>query len=179
MSAKSPSVLKEGALVLLAGKLDTLVSDFALDQIPSGSEDPHGLRRQALGAVRIILENGFSLDLRSAVSTAFAQLPAEAPGRAADPLLDFIWQRAEVVFSEAGYRFDEVKTVREFFLSGGDLLDCRDRVKDINAMRGNPDFAGIAMAFKRAKNILRQAKAPSAAPDELVRKDESALFTGL
>ncbi|MDO8805804.1 MAG: glycine--tRNA ligase subunit beta [Elusimicrobiota bacterium] len=180
VSAKSPlPSSKEGAIVSLAGKLDTLASDFALGQIPSGSEDPHGLRRAALGAVRIILENGFRLDLRSAVSAAFAQLPAEAAGRAAEPLLDFIWQRAEVVFAEAGYRFDEAKAVREFFLSGGDLLDCRDRVKDINALRANPDFAAIAMAFKRAKNILRQAKAPLAGtPDEAVfeTNEEKALY---
>lgn len=180
MSAKSPlPSSREGALISLAGKLDTLVSDFALGQIPSGSEDPHGLRRAALGAVRIILENDFRLNLRAAVSAAFAQLPAEASGRAAEPLLDFIWQRAEAVFTEAGYLFDEVKAVREFFLAGGDLLDCRDRVKDINAMRGNPDFAGIAMAFKRAKNILRQAKAPlSGAPDEgsFEKDEERALY---
>ncbi len=181
LSAKSPlPESKEGALVSLAGKLDTLASDFALGLIPSGSEDPHGLRRAALGSVRIILENGFRLNLRSAVSAAFAQLPPEASVRAAEPLLDFIWQRAEAVFTEAGYRFDEVKAVREFFMSGGDLADCRDRVKDINALRGNPDFAGIAMAFKRAKNIVRQAKVPlSGTPDESVfEKDEERALYG-
>ncbi len=183
MSAKSPSPSsKEGALVSLSGKLDTLASDFALGQIPSGSEDPHGLRRAALGAVRIILENGFRVNLVEAVSAAFGQLPPEAAGKAAVPLLDFIWQRAELVFAGAGYRFDEVKTVREFFMSGGDLLDCRDRVKDINALRGNPDFAGIAMAFKRAKNILRQAKAPlSGAPEDglFEKEEERALYSGI
>ncbi len=180
LSAKSPlPSSKEGALVSLAGKLDTLVSDFSLGLIPSGSEDPHGLRRAALGSVRIILENGFRLNLRDAAAAAFAQLPSEAAGRAVEPLLDFIWQRAEAVFTEAGYRFDEVKAVREFFMSGGDLLDCRDRVKDINALRGNPDFAGIAMAFKRAKNILRQAKTPlSGIPEEAVfaQDEEKALY---
>ena len=176
MSAKSPlPSSKEGALVSLAGKLDTLASDFSLGAIPSGSEDPHGLRRAALGAVRIILENGFSLNLRAAVSAAFEALPGSAPA----PLLEFIWQRAEVVFAEAGFQFDEIKAVREFFMAGGDLLDCRARIKDINAMRGNPDFAGIAMAFKRAKNILRQAKAPlSGAPDEnsFEKDEERALY---
>lgn len=180
VSAKSPlPSSKEGALVSLAGKLDTLAADFSLDLIPSGSEDPHGLRRAALGAVRIVLEHGFRLNLRAAVTAAFAALPPEASARAPEPLLDFLWQRAEAVFAEAGYLFDEVKAVREFFMSGGDLLDCRDRVKDINALRGNPDFAGIAMAFKRAKNILRQAKAPlNGAPDEgsFEKDEERALY---
>jgi len=179
MSAKSPlPSSKEGSLVSLAGKLDTLASDFFLGLIPSGSEDPHGLRRQALGVVRIVLENGFRLNLKDAAARAFEALPA-ASDAARVPLLDFIWQRAEVIFTEAGYRFDEVKAVREFFLAGGDLLDCRDRVKDINALRANPDFAAIAMAFKRAKNILRQAKAPlSGSPDEAVfaQDEEKALY---
>lgn len=178
MSAKSPiPSSKEGGLVSLAGKLDTLACDFALGQIPSGSEDPHGLRRQALGLVRIILENGFRFDLKAAAGHAFAALKVPAPQ---EPLLDFIWQRAEAVFAEEGYRFDEVKTVREFFMAGGDLLDCRDRVKDVHALRGNPDFAGIAMAFKRAKNILRQAKSPlSGSPDEAVfEKDEERALYG-
>ncbi|OGR44789.1 MAG: glycine--tRNA ligase subunit beta [Elusimicrobia bacterium GWA2_61_42] len=183
VSAKSPlPSSKEGALVSLAGKLDTLASDFALGLIPSGSEDPHGLRRQALGLVRIILENGLTINLKEAVSAAFAGLPPAAASRAVEPLLDFIWQRAEAVFTEAGYRFDEAKAVRDFFLAGGDLLDCRDRVRDINALRGNPDFAGIAMAFKRAKNILRQAKLPlSGTPDEnsFKQDEERALYGGI
>ncbi|HCC48055.1 MAG TPA: glycine--tRNA ligase subunit beta [Elusimicrobia bacterium] len=180
MSAKSPLPSSvEGAVVSLAGKLDTLASDFAVGLVPTGSEDPHGLRRQALGAVRIVLEKGLRLNLREAVTAAFAALPPEAAAREAAPLLDFIWQRAEAVFAEEGYRFDEIKAVREFFLAGGDLLDCRDRVKDIHALRANPDFAGIAMAFKRAKNILRQAKSQlSGAPDEGVfeNAEERALY---
>jgi glycyl-tRNA synthetase beta chain len=177
MSAKSPlPSSKEGALVSLAGKLDTLASDFALALIPSGSEDPHGLRRQAHGLARIVIENNFKVDLSEAFSFAFALLPAEAEKREVSVPMDFVWQRAEAVFTESGYRFDEAKAVREFFISGGDLLDCRARVKDINSLRGNPDFAGIAMAFKRAKNILRQAKAPlSGTPDEnSVRKRRGA-----
>lgn len=183
MSAKSPlPSSKEGALVSLAGKLDTLASDFALALIPSGSEDPHGLRRQAHGLARIVIENNFKVDLSEAFSFAFALLPAEAEKREVSVPMDFVWQRAEAVFTESGYRFDEAKAVREFFISGGDLLDCRARVKDINSLRGNPDFAGIAMAFKRAKNILRQAKAPlSGTPDEnLFEKDEErVLYNGI
>ena len=181
MSAKSPLPSSvEGALVSLAGKLDTLVCDFSLGLIPTGSEDPHGLRRQAHGLVRIVLEKGLKINLAEAFAYAFSLLPAAADKRDITVPMDFVWQRAEAVFGEAGYRFDEVKAVREFFLAGGDLLDCRARVKDVNALRSHPDFAGIAMAFKRAKNILRQAKAPlSGAPDEGVfEKDEERALYG-
>ncbi|MDQ7774349.1 MAG: glycine--tRNA ligase subunit beta [Elusimicrobiales bacterium] len=180
LSAKSPLPSSvEGCLVSLAGKLDTLAADFATGQIPSGSEDPHGLRRQALGAVRIVLEKGLRMDLRAAVAEAFAALPPAAASREPGPLLDFIWQRAEAVFAEEGLRFDEIKAVREFFMRGGDLLDCRARIAGINSLRSNPDFSGIAAAFKRARNILKQSKTPlSGSPDEgaFEKDEERALY---
>ncbi len=188
LSAKSPIPSSvEGGLASLAGKLDTLAADFYTGRIPTGSADPHGLRRQALGVVRIVLENGLRLNLHRAAQAAlepFWELLPEK--RAGDPagheaLLDFIWQRAETVFAEEGLRFDEIKAVREFFMSceGGDLLDCRARIKDINSLRANPDFSGIAAAFKRAKNILRQSKdLLSGSPDEgaLEKDEERALY---
>ncbi len=180
LSAKSPPPSSlEGALVSLAGKLDTLACDFSLGLMPTGSEDPHALRRCALGAVRIVLENKLPLDLKAAVAEAFSLLPPPSRPRAGEALLDFLWQRAEGVFSDAGCRFDEIKAAREFFLSGGDLRDCRARILGLNALRADPDFAAIAAAFKRAKNILREAKAPlSGAPDEAVfaQDEEKALY---
>jgi len=181
VSAGSPLPSSAGsALVSLAGKLDTLACAFSLGLIPSGSEDPHGLRRQALGAVRIALENNLRLDFRAAVSEAFAALPPEAPPGAPGPLLDFLWQRAEAVLAGEGCRFDEIKTVREFFMAGADLPDCRERVRDIHSLRADPDFAGIATAFKRARNILRQARSPlNGLPDEgSFEKDEERVLYG-
>ncbi|HBE88286.1 MAG TPA: glycine--tRNA ligase subunit beta [Elusimicrobia bacterium] len=178
----------EGGIVSLAGKLDTLAADFYTGQIPTGSADPHGLRRQALGAVRIVLEKELRLDLCSALDAAFEPFAALLPDARKDlsarreALLDFVWQRAEAVFAEEGFRFDEVKAVREFFMDGGDLLDCRARVKDVNSLRSNPDFSGIAAAFKRSKNILKQSQsALSGSPDEgIFEKDEErALYVDI
>jgi glycyl-tRNA synthetase beta chain len=176
----------EGGLVSLAGKLDTLAADFYTGQIPTGSADPHGLRRQALGAVRIVLEKELRLNLCDALDAAFGPLAGLLPEARKDlparreALLDFVWQRAEAVFAEAGLRFDEIKAVRGFFMDGGDLLDCRARIKDINSLRSNPDFSGIAAAFKRSKNILRQSKSSlSGSPDEGVfEKDEERALYG-
>lgn len=175
----------EGAIASLAGKLDTLAADFYTGQIPTGSADPHGLRRQALGAVRIVLEKELRLNLCDALDAALEPFAAMLPEARKDlsarreALLDFLWQRAEAVFAEQDLRFDEIKAVREFFMDGGDLLDCRARVKGINSLRANPDFSGIAAAFKRAKNILRQAKSPlSGSPDEgsFEKDEERALY---
>lgn len=172
----------EGALVSLAGKLDTLAADFALEIIPTGSEDPHALRRQAQGIARVALEKGFKINLAGAFERAleFLPMPPSSFDAAAvkTKLLDFIWQRAQAVFEEEGFKFDEIKAVRRFFMKAGDLPDCRSRLKDIHAFRSNPDFAAAAMAFKRAKNILRQAKTPlTGVPDAgLFEKEEEKIL---
>ncbi len=168
VGAKSPlPSTPESSALSLAGKVDTLVSHFLLGLVPSGSADPHGLRRQAMGAARIILENKISVDLKAVCRNAPSTVPLGSA--ALDQLLDFIWQRAEAQFAEEGFRFDEIKAVREYFIKDGDLLDCRRRTADLHSVRENPDFGAIAMAFKRAKNILKQAKYDSdAAPAELL-----------
>ncbi|MBU2575079.1 MAG: glycine--tRNA ligase subunit beta [Elusimicrobia bacterium] len=177
LNAKSPLPSSpESSVLSLAGKVDNLVSDFLLGLIPSGSADPHGLRRQAMGIARIILENNISLDLKAVCRNAPATVPLNS-----EPLLqllDFIWQRAEVIFEEAGFRFDEIKAVKEFFMKDGNLLDCRRRIADLHSVRKNPDFDALAMAFKRAKNILKQAEfASDSAPAELLfEKDEERLL---
>ncbi|MBI4802361.1 MAG: glycine--tRNA ligase subunit beta [Elusimicrobia bacterium] len=168
LSAKSPLPSSpESSALSLAGKVDNLVSHFLLGLVPSGSADPHGLRRQAMGIARIILENDISLDLKAVCRNAPATVPLNCELLAL--LLDFIWQRAGAIFAEAGFRFDEIKAVKEFFLKDGNLSDCRRRIADLHAVRKTPGFDAIATAFKRAKNILKQAKFASAsAPAELL-----------
>ncbi|MCX5785308.1 MAG: glycine--tRNA ligase subunit beta [Elusimicrobia bacterium] len=184
LSAKSPLPSSaEGALVSMAGKLDTLAADFALEMIPTGSEDPHALKRLAHGIARIALEKGFKINLAAAFERALEYLPMPPASFDAAALkaklLDFTWQRAQSIFEEEDFKFDEVKAVREFFMRAGDLPDCRARLKDINAFRSNSDFAAVAMAFKRAKNILRQSKtALTGSPDEgaFEKEEEKILY---
>lgn len=168
LGAKSPLPSSpESSALSLAGKVDNLVSHFLLGLVPSGSADPHGLRRQAMGVARIILENNIAVDLKAVCRNAPATVPLNSEPLA--QLLDFIWQRAEAQFAEEGFRFDEIKAVREFFMREGNLLDCRRRIADLHSVRENPDFGAIATAFKRAKNILKQAKFDSdAGPAELL-----------
>ena len=187
LSAKSPiPSTKESSIVSIAGKLDTLAADFALGLIPSGSEDPHALRRQALGLARMILEHDLELPLKEAFGRALELLPAGAAGfdreKTVSALLDFTWQRAETLFQEKGFRFDEVKAVKDFFIRNADLLDCRRRINDLHAVRKNPDFEALAMAFKRAKNILRQAKHfDGTTPDAAMfdKDEERVLYSGI
>lgn len=153
---KSPvPTTAEGAIVSLAGKLDSLAGIFSIGQVPSGSADPFALRRQALGAVRIVLEHQLPVDLAAALEFAANVQPVKSE-KAAAQLRDFVWGRAQSFFEEKGFRVDEVRSVSLAGLE--DLRKTYLRLCAVRDVRKLPDFEALAAAFKRAANILRQAK---------------------
>ncbi|MBI3288857.1 MAG: glycine--tRNA ligase subunit beta, partial [Elusimicrobia bacterium] len=159
VAAKTPiPATAEGAVTSLAGKLDSLAGCFAAGLIPTGSADPYALRRQALGAIRIILEKQLPLDLEESIAHALALQPvaiADAPKLAAQ-LADFVWGRAQSLFEEMEYAVDEVRSVRVGALK--DFPNAFRRLAALRAVRRDPSFEPLAAAFKRASNILRQSK---------------------
>jgi glycyl-tRNA synthetase beta chain len=150
-----------GCAVALADKLDSLVACFAVGAIPSGSSDPFALRRAALGVVKILLERRLPLSLSSAISTAANSLRAGHPKIEATPevekqVLDFLLDRAKYVLKEKqGYAYDEVNAA--LAAGGDDLVDATARVEALRAIRGTRNFAPLAAAFKRIRNILDKA----------------------
>jgi len=183
VAAKSPvPATPEAALVSLAGKIDSLAGCFAAGLIPTGSADPYALRRQALGAVRIVLEKQLTLDLEAALATALEAQPVKTaePAKLAAQLVDFVWGRATSHFEEMGFAVDEIRSVRAGALK--DLLAAYKRLVAVRNVRRDPAFEPLAAAFKRASNILKQTKdAPEGAPDraKLVEPAELALYDAL
>ncbi len=174
----------EGCLASLAAKIDTLAGDFAVGLIPSGSEDPHGLRRQALGAVRILVERQLPISLAAALRKSLLLLPLGLDEGARESvalkLEDFLVQRLEGSLEEAGFRFDEVRAVRDGALEN--LPRTVRRVTALHGLRGQPEFDSLAAAFKRASNILKGSAADGAEqtdPALFVEDAERGLFEGL
>ena len=125
--------------VALADKLDTLRSFFAINEKPTGSRDPFALRRAALGAIQIVVENGLRLPI------------------ADGDLLDFFADRLKVQQREAGVRHDLIDAV---FALGGedDLVRLLARVKALQLFVETDDGADLTTAYKRAANILKKEK---------------------
>lgn len=179
LSAKSalPSSA-ESSVVSLAGKIDAVLSSFAAGIIPTGSEDPYGLRRHGAGLVRIIIANKFPFNIKAFLKEGFEHLPDAVKekndkSKLFGDIMEFLWQRAEAVFAESGYKFDEIRAVKSRFLESGDLVEADKRIESLNIMRKDPAFDSLAAAFKRAKNILKKSPPESANPDEfLFEKDE-------
>ena len=102
-----------GRIVSLADKVDNMVATFSRGLIPTGSQDPFGLRRQALGLVRMLINAKVSLKLSDIVEKSMDQFKIEGEARAKmqQDLADFICLRLKNVFEEVSIRYDVADAV--------------------------------------------------------------------
>jgi glycyl-tRNA synthetase beta chain len=149
----------DGQVLAVADKLDTLAGIFSIGKKPSGNRDPFGLRRAALGVVRILIECGLDIDLKSMISKAVGAQPAGKLG--ADELQDavysFITDRLRRYFLDRDSRlatetFDAVLVRRP-----ASLVDFDARLAAVQAFLSLEPAASLAAANKRIANILKQA----------------------
>ena len=142
--------------VSLADKLDTIASFFGASMPPTGSKDPFALRRAALGALSLILENRLRLELSQTTQMASRWLlPFGYDSANISSVDDFFADRLKVQQREAGVRHDLIDAV---FALGGedDLVRLLARVRALQAFVGTEDGAKLLGGYKRAANILKK-----------------------
>lgn len=144
-----------GAMVALADKLDTVVGCFAAGDPPSGAGDPLGVRRAALGVLRILLERGYRLDLGSAVEQALELLRpkvGEIAEGTLEEILAFFKVRLENLWVSQGHEGAAVQAIL-----GSGLRDFSESLARLEAMEKfmqEEDFSDLALSFKRVLNIV-------------------------
>ena len=146
-----------GAVVGLADRLDTLAGCFGVGLRPTGSEDPYGLRRQALGLVAILLDRGYALPLGEAVDRACALLGdklADDPAQVRAEVLEYVRARLAQLLLGEGHRHDTVEAVLSAGFERLDLV--RPRVEAFTAFRADPLFEPFTVVCKRAMNIVKE-----------------------
>ena len=154
----------EGAIVAVADKADTIAGMFALGLIPSGSKDPFALRRAANGIVKIIAEHKLPISLKTTFEDARteykgseAELRFAADEKYAENVAAFMRERLDFYLREAkGFQYDVVNAV--LASDADDVVDAIARAEAVTAVRGSEDFIAVSAAFKRMKNILKQAE---------------------
>jgi len=145
-----------GDVVSIADKMDTIVGSFGVGLVPTGTADPFGLRRQALGIIRIILEKKYSLSLVELIeeSENLLKEKMEHPlSEVKTEVLNFFQVRYQNFLLDNGYPFDVVDAV--LYISFDELLDAQQRIDALRRAREWKDFDSIVIGFKRAINILK------------------------
>ena len=128
--------------VALADKLDALTGLFSIGQAPTGERDPFGLRRAALGVIRILVERKLELSLFELVER--------------EDVASFIFERARGYFQERGYSAVEVDSVLSLKPARLDLVP--RQLEAVRAFSAMPEAESLAAANKRIGNILKQAE---------------------
>jgi glycyl-tRNA synthetase beta chain len=170
-------VTRSGQALSLADKIDTLVGIFAIEQRPTGTKDPFGLRRAALGVLRILLECRLDLDLHALLRASATDQPVQRPG-VAEEVYDFIAERLRgLLLERAGTTPEMLDAV--LALRPHSPLDAEQRLEALKAFLQLPEAPVLTAINKRIVNILRKAP-PSAdaavQPAALTHDAEAALY---
>ncbi|PCK08886.1 MAG: glycine--tRNA ligase subunit beta [Alteromonadaceae bacterium] len=142
-----------GAIIALADRLDTITGIFGIGQKPTGSKDPFGLRRASLGALRILVEKQYDLDLRELIELAastYKDLPKA--DSVCDDVLSYMLDRFKAWYEEENIAAEIFQAVNAKQLSCP--LDINQRVHAVQAFSQLPEAQALAAANKRVSNIL-------------------------
>ena len=141
----------EGQLLGLADRIQTITAMFGIGNAPTGSKDPFALRRAANAIIKILAESGSPLTLSVVLETCDSDTINK------EQVAAFLRERLSFYLKDVrGFAYDVVSSV----LAAGadDVRDAIARAEALTAARESADFAAISAAFKRIKNILRQAE---------------------
>jgi glycyl-tRNA synthetase beta chain len=171
----------DGMAVALADKLDTLAGLFGVGQAPTGDRDPFGLRRAALGVIRILVERNVPASLSELVKAAFAGFNGRV-GDAHTDLEMFVYDRLSGYLKDQGYSTLEVEAVVSQHPVQISLTP--RQLEAVRAFSRLPEAESLAAANKRVVNILRQAEAKGESfadvgPEKLKEPAERALYQSL
>ena len=147
---------KIGQALSLADKIDTLVGIFAIEQRPTGTKDPFGLRRAALGVLRILLEGRLDLDLLDVLNAAAAAQPVLRAG-VVDEVYDFIAERLRgLLLEQPGTTTEMLDAV--LANRPRSPLDAVTRLAALREFLLLPDAIVLAGINKRIANILKKTQ---------------------
>ncbi len=145
---------KVAVCVALADKLDSLGAFWAIEETPTGSSDPYGLRRSALGLIRIVLDNELRLSIKTLAGRAITPFQRDEGEvlRVANFLRDFCFDRLKVQLRDSGKHHDLVDAALS--MGDDDLVRIVARVEALEAFLKTEDGKNLLAGYKRAANIL-------------------------
>ena len=144
-----------GAIIAVADKLDTIIGCIGVGLIPSGSEDPYGLRRHALGILQIVLDKGWQISFQNTLKASLNLIEKKAKlgkDEIKKHVEDLFLQRYKTLLIGEDFPYDAIDCV----LSTGmdSIVDVKAKVAAFSDLKKQPYFESIAIAFRRVARIL-------------------------
>jgi glycyl-tRNA synthetase beta chain len=148
-----------GMALAIADKLDTIAGVFAIDQKPTGAKDPFGVRRAAIGLLRIAIERQLAIDLCALIAHALKLQPVAIKSEVADDIYDYIMERLRAYYLEGGSDLSVTTEMFDSVLASRPSapLDFDKRLRALAEFLQLPDAQSLASANKRISNILRKS----------------------
>lgn len=144
-----------GGILSIADKIDNIVGTYLTGSIPTGSEDPFAVRRQATGLLLIFLENGWLIAIDELVQKSL-ELLGSNDDNVRNMVLELFQERLTAILSERGIRYDIANAVlKTVWHTPAEALA---RAKSLENLRTSPEFVRLVIGQKRVANILRGQK---------------------
>ncbi len=184
---------KISSIISLADKMDNIACFFLVGLIPTGSEDPYGLRRQAMGVINILQNKDFDFSLDHLIDKALQGVEGYLPARKTlnREILKFFYQRIEGIFLGEGYSYDIVNAVlsgrkcdtnrfQPTAAAGGQSIkEIKKRIEILSRLKKEAAFPELLPAAKRVYNILSNTVPEELRQDLLLETAEQNLFNAV
>ena len=157
-----------GALLSMTDKMDNIAAFFSIGLIPTGSEDPFALRRQALGIIAILFDKGYDITLEDLLDKALENLADTGNlSEVKEKVLQFYRARLEAILSDKGYSADLIQSVLPMSTSIR-LPEILERLAAVEEFKKTREYNDFLAAIKRMNNII---------PKTAVRKLKTELLS--
>ena len=161
-----------GTVLSLADKFDIIASCFSAGLIPTGSQDPYALRRQAQGIIRILETKELDVSLKKMFEKSLSSLTDISPesGKVYGQIMDFFKDRVYNIYLERGYRYDIVESVMK---SGFDnISDFVCRLEVVTRIAETPIWQNLVEVVERTFNIGKNCTIQGEVNEELLKEEE-------
>ncbi len=168
----------EGAIVGIADKMDSICGFFGVGLVPTGTADPYALRRQALGIINIILDNGYQISLADTIDKSLSILAPvlKKPAKEVrEAVMEFFKGRLQSQLASQSFSYDVIDAV----LSTGvdDIVSTYEKIKAMEAFKADSACQSLAFAFKRVENITRGIAGTAVRPEFFCTHEERLLHS--
>jgi len=170
-----------GTALALADRIDNIVSFFSIGLLPTGSEDPFALRRQAIAVCTILFEQKYPFKIKSLLEKGMEAIgrPPQAPERIdrnlLSDLIKFFEARLFQILESKGYEPDLVNSVMGIAVDSP-LYEMIKRIEALERFKKSPAFPSFLIAIKRVRNIIPEGGLPAPKEDLFLEKEEKELY---